>query len=166
MEVLVQWFSNHLSQFISPEGAVFIISMIPILELRGGLLAASLLKISAAKALPICIVGNIIPIPFILLFIRQIFKWIKKTKLFRGLIIKMENRAMGKSDQIKRYEFLGLLLFVGIPLPGTGAWTGALIASLLEVDIKKSSIAILCGLFMASAIMYIVSYGIVGNVVH
>ena len=166
MEVLVQWFSNHLSQFISPEGAVFIISMIPILELRGGLLAASLLKISAAKALPICIVGNIIPIPFILLFIRQIFKWKKKTKLFRGLIIKMENRAMGKSDQIKRYEFLGLLLFVGIPLPGTGAWTGALIASLLEVDIKKSSIAILCGLFMASAIMYIVSYGIVGNVVH
>ena len=166
MEVLVQWFSNHLSQFISPEGAVFTISMIPILELRGGLLAASLLKISAAKALPICIVGNIIPIPFILLFIRQIFKWMKKTKTFRGLITKLENRAMGKSDQIKRYEFLGLLLFVGIPLPGTGAWTGALIASLLEVDIKKSSIAILCGLFMASAIMYIVSYGIVGNVVH
>ena len=126
--------------------------MIPILELRGGLLAASLLKISAAKALPICIVGNIIPIPFILLFIRQIFKWMKKTKTFRGLITKLENRAMGKSDQIKRYEFLGLLLFVGIPLPGTGAWTGALIASLLEVDIKKSSIAILCGLFMASAL--------------
>ena len=162
MEVLVQWFSHHLAQFISPEGAVFIISMIPILELRGGLLAASLLKISAAKALPICIVGNIVPIPFILLFIRQM----KKTKTFRGLITKLENRAMGKSDQIKRYEFLGLLLFVGIPLPGTGAWTGALIASLLEVDIKKSSIAILCGLFMASAIMYIVSYGIVGNVVH
>ena len=166
MEVLVQWFSHHLSQFISPEGAVFFISIIPILELRGGLLASSLLKISAAKALPICIVGNIIPIPFILLFIRQIFKWMKKTKTFRGLITKLENRAMGKSDQIKRYEFLGLLLFVGIPLPGTGAWTGALIASLLEVDIKKSSIAILCGLFMASVIMYIVSYGIVGNVVH
>lgn len=166
MEVLVQWFSTHLSQFISPEGAVFIISMIPILELRGGLLAASLLKIPAVKAIPICIAGNIIPIPFILLFIRQIFKWLKKTKLFRGLIIKLENRAMGKSDQIKRYEFLGLLLFVGIPLPGTGAWTGSLIASLLEVDIKKSSIAIFCGLVMATVIMYIVSYGIVGNVVH
>ena len=166
MEALVQWFSHNLSQFISPEGAVFVISMIPILELRGGLLAASLLKISAARALPICIVGHIIPIPFILLFIRQIFKWMKKTRLFHGLIVRMENRAMGKSDQIKKYEFLGLLLFVGIPLPGTGAWTGALIASLLEVDIKKSSLAILCGLFMASAIMYIVSYGIVGNVVH
>ncbi len=166
MEVLVQWFSIHLSQFISPEGAVFIISMIPILELRGGLLAASLLKIPALKAIPLCIAGNIVPIPFILLFIRQIFKWLKKTKLFRGLIIKMENRAMGKSDQIKRYEFLGLLLFVGVPLPGTGAWTGSLIASLLEVDIKKSSLAILCGLVMATVIMYIVSYGIVGNVVH
>ena len=166
MEVLVHWFTDNLSQHISREMVIFIISMIPILELRGGLLAASLLKVSATKAIPICIIGNIIPIPFILLFIRQIFKWMKKTKLFRGLIIKMENRAMGKSDQIKRYEFLGLLLFVGIPLPGTGAWTGALIASLLEVDIKKSSIAILCGLFMASAIMYIVSYGIVGNVVH
>lgn len=166
MEVLVQWFSTHLSQFISPEGAVFIISMIPILELRGGLLAASLLKIPAVKAIPICIAGNIIPIPFILLFIRQIFKWLKKTKLFRELIIKLENRAMGKSDQIKRYEFLGLLLFVGIPLPGTGAWTGSLIASLLEVDIKKSSIAIFCGLVMATVIMYVVSYEIVGNVVH
>ena len=166
MEVLVQWFSNHLSQFISPEGAVFIISMIPILELRGGLLAASLLKVSAAKAIPICIIGNIIPIPFILLFIRQIFKLMKKTKIFRGLIERLEKRAMGKSDQIKRYEFLGLLLFVGVPLPGTGAWTGSLIASLLEVDIKKSSVAIFCGLIMATVIMYVVSYGIVGNLLH
>ena len=166
MEALVHWFSQNLSQYISPEGAVFLISMIPLLELRGGLLAASLLKISAAKAIPLCIVGNIIPIPFILLFIKQIFKVLKKTKIFRGLIIKLEDRAMRKSDQVKKYEFWGLMLFVGIPLPGTGAWTGALIASLLEVDIKKSSIAILCGLFMASVIMYIVSYGIVGNVVH
>ena len=164
MEVLVQWFTDNLSQHISRELIIFIISMIPILELRGGLLAASLLKVSAAKA--ICIMGNIIPIPFILLFIRQIFKLMKKTKVFRGLIERLENRAMGKSDQIKRYEFLGLLLFVGVPLPGTGAWTGSLIASLLEVDIKKSSIAILCGLIMATVIMYVVSYGIVGNLIH
>ena len=166
MEVLVQWFTDNLSQHISKELIIFIISMIPILELRGGLLAASLLKVSAAKVIPICIMGNIIPIPFILLFIRQIFKLMKKTKVFRGLIERLENRAMGKSDQIKRYEFLGLLLFVGVPLPGTGAWTGSLIASLLEVDIKKSSIAILCGLIMATVIMYVVSYGIVGNLIH
>ena len=166
MEALVHWFSQNLSQYISPEGAVFIISMIPLLELRGGLLAASLLKISAAKAIPLCIVGNIIPIPFILLFIRQIFKVLKKTKLFRGLIIRLENRAMKKSDQVKKYEFWGLMLFVGIPLPGPGAWTGSLIASLLEIDIKKSSMAILCGIIMATVIMYIVSYGLVGNLVH
>lgn len=166
MEVLVQWFTENLSQFISPEGAVFVISMIPILELRGGLLAASLLKIPAATAVPICILGNIIPIPFILLFIRQIFKWLKKTRLFCGLITKLENRAMGKSDEIRRYEFWGLLLFVGIPLPGTGAWTGSLIASLLEIDIKKSSVAILGGIIMATVIMYIVSYTFLGNIVH
>ena len=162
MEVLVHWFSNNLSQFISPEGAVFIISMIPILELRGGLLAASLLKISAAKAIPLCVIGNIIPIPFILLFIRKIFKVMKKTKLFHGLIVRLENRAMRKSDQVKKYEFWGLMLFVGIPLPGTGA----LVASLLEVDIKKSSLAILSGIVLATIIMYIVSYGVVGNLVH
>ena len=166
MGTLVHWFSQNLSQYISPEGAVFLISMIPLLELRGGLLAASLLKISAAKAIPLCIVGNIIPIPFILLFIKQIFKVLKKTKIFRGLIIKLEDRAMRKSDQVKKYEFWGLMLFVGIPLPGTGAWTGSLIASLLEIDIKKSSLAILCGIIMATVIMYIVSYGLVGNLVH
>ena len=166
MEALVQWFSDNLSRFISPEGVIFIISMIPILELRGGLLAASLLKVSAVKAIPICIIGNIIPIPFILLFIRQIFKWLKKTKVFRGLVLKLEDRAMRKSDTIKKYEFWGLMAFVGIPLPGTGAWTGSLIASLLEVDIKKSSLAIFCGIIMATVIMYFVSYQVVGNLVH
>ena len=166
MEALVHWFSQNLSQYISPEGAVFIISMIPLLELRGGLLAAALLKISAAKAIPLCIAGNIIPIPFILLFIRQIFRILKKTKVFRGLVIKLEDRAMKKSDQVKKYEFWGLMLFVGIPLPGTGAWTGSLIASLLEIDIKKSSLSIFCGIIMATVIMYIVSYGLVGNLVH
>lgn len=165
MEALVQWFSHNLAQFISPEGAVFVISMIPILELRGGLLAASLLKIPETTAIPICIIGNIIPIPFILLFIKQIFKILKKTKLFGGLVQKLEDRAMGKSDKIRRYEFWGLLLFVGIPLPGTGAWTGSLIASLLEIDIKKSSLAIFCGIIMATVIMYIVSYVLVGNIV-
>lgn len=166
MEILVQWFTDNLSPYISREIVILIISMIPILELRGGLLAASLLKVSAVKAIPICIIGNIIPIPFILLFIKQIFKMLKKTKLFHGLIVKLEDRAMGKSDQIKKYEFWGLMLFVGIPLPGTGAWTGSLIASLLEIDIKKSSIAIFCGLIMATVIMYVVSYGLLGSLLH
>ena len=164
---LIHGIIDALSGSVSKEVIVFLISMIPILELRGALLVAGpILGVKVSTAIPLCIIGNIIPIPFILLFIRQIIKVLKKTKLFHGLIVKMEDRAMGKSDQIKRYEFFGLLLFVGIPLPGTGAWTGSLIASLLEVDIKKSSIAIFCGLIMATVIMYVVSYGIVGNLIH
>ena len=165
MESLVQWFTANLSPYISEQAVVFLISMCPILELRGGLLAASLLKVSAVQAIPICVIGNIIPIPFILLFIRQIFKWLKKVRIFRPIIVKLEEKAMGKSDQIRKYEFWGLVAFVGIPLPGTGAWTGALIASLLGVDIKKSSAAILLGIAVATVIMYIFSYVIVGNVV-
>lgn len=165
MESLVQWFTANLSPYISEQAVVFLISMFPILELRGGLLAASLLKVSAVQAIPICVIGNIIPIPFILLFIRQIFKWLKKVRIFRPIIVKLEEKAMGKSDQIRKYEFWGLVAFVGIPLPGTGAWTGALIASLLGVDIKKSSAAILLGIAVATVIMYIFSYVIVGKVV-
>ena len=165
MQSVVQWFTDNLSQFISPAGAVFIISMIPILELRGGLLAASLLKIPPLTAIPVCIIGNIVPIPFLLLFVKQIFKWMKKGKLFRGFVIMLENRAMKKSDSIKKYEFWGLLLFVGIPLPGTGAWTGALVASLLDMAIRQSSLAIFCGIILATVIMYVVSYGILGNIV-
>lgn len=165
MESLVQWFTANLSPYISEHMVVFLISMLPLLELRGGLLAASLLKVPPLEAIPVCVVGNIIPIPFILLFIRQIFKWLKNIKFFRPLILKLEEKAMGKSDQIRKYEFWGLVAFVGIPLPGTGAWTGALIASLLGIEIKKSSAAILVGIAMATIIMYIFSYLIVGNVV-
>ena len=165
MESLVTWFTNHLGPYISAKAVVFLISLMPILELRGGLLAGSLLKVPEVEAIPISVIGNILPIPFILLFIKQIFKWMKKISVFKGLIEKLENRAMGKSDKIQKYEFVGLMLFVGIPLPGTGAWTGALIASLLGIDIKKSSLAILCGIVIATIIMYIVSYVLVGNIV-
>lgn len=156
---LIHWFTENLS-FMPKELIIFIISMVPILELRGGLIAAALLKISMFKAIGVCILGNIIPIPFILLFITPIFEWMKKTKLFRPLVEKIENKSMSKSDKIQKYEFLGLLLFVGIPLPGTGAWTGALIASLLGIKIKKAVPAILLGLVLATIIMCTISYGI------
>ncbi|MGN1160277.1 MAG: COG2426 family protein [Lachnospiraceae bacterium] len=164
MESIAVWFTNTLGQYVSEEIVIFIISMIPILELRGGLIAASLLKVSLVKAIPICIIGNIIPIPFILLFIRQIFKWLGKTKLFHGLIERLERKAMSKSDRIKQWEFWGLALFVGIPLPGTGAWTGSLIAALLEIDIKKAVLAELVGIAMATIIMSVFSYGLLGAI--
>lgn len=162
MESLAVAFANTLGKYVAKEVVVFIISMIPILELRGGLIVASLLKVPIIKAIPICIIGNIIPIPFILLFIKQIFKWMKKIKIFTGLIEKLEQRAMGKSDNIKKYEFWGLVLFVGIPLPGTGAWTGSLIAALLDVDIKKAVVAELLGIAIATVIMSLLSYGLLG----
>ena len=162
MEKLAAAFAVTLGKYVSKEAVVFIISLIPILELRGGLIVSKLLEVPITTAIPLCIIGNIIPIPFILLFIKQIFKWMKKIRLFRGLVEKLENKAMSKSDNIKRYEFWGLVLFVGIPLPGTGAWTGSLIAALLDVDFKKAVLAELLGIAIATVIMSIFSYGLLG----
>ena len=144
---------------------IFLVSMVPLIELRGGLVIASLLKIPLIKANIICIIGNIIPIPFILLFIKKLFGFMKKHNILKGFIDKLEKRAMKKSEDVEKGEFIFLLLFVGIPLPGTGAWTGSLIASLLEKDIKKASVAIFLGILMAAIIMDIVSYGVIGSIV-
>ena len=165
-DTLVQGLASLLGGKVSGEAIIFIISMIPILELRGGLLAASpaLLNVPILKAIPICIIGNVIPVPFILLFIRQIFKWFRNVPFIGGIIRRLEKRAMSKSDSIKQYEFWGLVFFVGVPLPGTGAWTGSLIAALLEVDFKKAILAVLLGIAIATVIMSIVSYGLLGAI--
>lgn len=165
MESLAQWFAGTLGQHISAEAVVFIVSLLPILECRGGLLVASLLKVNIWRAIPICVIGNLIPVPFILLFIKKIFRWMKRFRTFRPLIEKMEKRAANKSSNLRKGEFLGLLLFVGIPLPGTGGWTGSLIAALLDVDIKKATLAIFLGVLLATFIMSIVSYGLLANIV-
>lgn len=166
MEGLVTWFMEVLGGKISKEMIVFVISMVPILELRGGLLAASLLNIPIVRAIWYCVIGNIIPVPFILLLITPIFNRLKKTRLFRPMVEKLESRALGKSEQIERYEFWGLALFVGVPLPGTGAWTGALIASLLGIRFRKAFPAIILGIFIATIFMSIVSYGLLGALIH
>ena len=166
VESLVQWCVTKLGGKAAKELIVFIISMVPILELRGGLLAAgpAFLDIPTWRAIPICIIGNLIPIPFILLLIRPIFAWLRRTKLFRPLVEKLEAKAMSKSGQIEKYEFWGLVLFVGIPLPGTGAWTGSLIASLLGIDWKKAFLAVVIGVCMATVIMYFLSYVVIGGI--
>lgn len=149
---------------LSKEILVFIISLFPILELRGGLLAASLLGLDAFKSYIICFIGNILPIPFILWFIDSIFKFLKKTRL-KNIIFKLENKANSKKSQIEKYGYLGLVLFVGIPLPGTGAWTGSLIAVMLGMDKKKSFLAILIGVLMASIIMMLISFGVLRSII-
>ena len=144
---------------------VFIISMIPILELRGALLVAGpLLGVPVSVAVPVSVIGNIIPVPFILLLITPIFQWMKGTKLFRPMVEKLESKAMSKSDQIEKYEFWGLVLFVGIPLPGTGAWTGSLIAALLGIKFKKAFPAVILGILIATVIMCFISYVLLGGV--
>jgi uncharacterized membrane protein len=124
MESLATWFANNLGQHISAQWTVFIVSLLPILECRGGLIVSALLEVDIRQAVPICILGNILPIPFILLFIKKIFAWLKKFKFWRPIITRLENRAMKQSTNMSRGEFWGLLIFVGIPLPGTGAWDG------------------------------------------
>ena len=147
---------------------VFIISMFPILELRGGLIASSLLGLSIYRGFIISFIGNLIPIPFILLFISKILVWMENSKIkwMHKLAKWIHKKADKNKSQIEKYGYIGLMFFVGIPLPGTGAWTGCLVASLLELDKKKSFIYTLFGLIMASVIMMIVSYGILKNLIH
>lgn len=156
---MITWMMAALSG-LPREAIVFIVSMVPIIELRGGLICASALGLPLFRGILFCFIGNMIPVPFILLFITPIFAWLKKTRWFRPLVEKLESRAMGKSDNIRKYEFIGLLLFVGIPLPGTGAWTGSLIAALLGVKFRKALPAVYCGLVMATVIMSVLSYGL------
>lgn len=162
-ETLVDFFIDFFSG-VNKNILVFIISMLPIVELRGGLLAASILNIEFVKAFIICLIGNIVPIPFILLLIEKIFEFLKKIKFTKNLIVKLENKTLAKREQIDKYGYWGLLLFVGIPLPGTGGWTGSLLAALLKMNKKKSFVFISLGVLLAGIIMSIISYGILGNV--
>ena len=163
-ETLVKAFSGLTSLKYGRELIAFIISLMPILELRGGLIAAALLGLDGLKSFIICFIGNIIPIPFILWLITPIFDYLKKTKLFKGLVEKLEKKAMNKKDKIERLQYFGLFLFVGIPLPGTGAWTGCLIAALLNMNKKKAMLSAIAGVVMAGIIMMIISYGILAKI--
>lgn len=165
-DVLINWFVTNLGGKVGKELILFIISMVPILELRWGLLAAgpAFLNIPMWRAIPVGIIGNLLPIPFILLLITKIFDWMKGTKRLKPVVEKLEKKAMSQSANIEKYEFWGLVAFVGIPLPGTGAWTGALIAALLGIRFRKAFPAIVIGVCLAACIMTIISYGIVGGI--
>ena len=156
-EALLEFFSNT----IPAELTVFIMSMIPLVELRGGILAAKVLGLDLIPAFLICAAGTMFPIPFILLFIRKIFDWMRNTKLVK-LVDKLEEKGRSKIGQIEKYKNIGLVIFVGIPLPGTGAWTGALAASLMKMKFRHAMISITLGSLLADLIMCLVSYGVLG----
>ena len=168
-ESLAKWlvgvFGGLTSIVFGKQLIILIISMLPILELRGGLIAASLLNLGELESFIICYIGNIVPIPFILWLITPLFDKLKKSKKLSELVNKLENRALSKKEQIEKYQYWGLMLFVGIPLPGTGAWTGCLIAALLGMDKKKSLLFSILGVLMAGLIMMLLSFGILGNII-
>lgn len=139
----------------------FFISMVPVIELRGAIPAGIAAGLSPAAAFVVSVLGNLVPVPFILLLIRRIFDWLRDTKTFGPLIEKLERRAHLKGRLVKKYRVPGLILLVGIPLPGTGAWTGALVAALLEIRLKSAVPAIFAGLLIAGTITLGVTMGVI-----
>lgn len=149
---------------IGREGALFIVSMIPLIELRGAVPLGAVLGMNWALVYIICVIGNLIPVPFILLLGEKLLEWLKTTKTFGNFTRNYENKLMKKADKITKYSKLGLCMFVGIPVPGTGAWSGALLAVLLKIKPKQAFWSIALGVVVAGVIMTISSYGIVGAV--
>lgn len=164
MDAFLNWFMATIGQHISAEMSVFIVSMLPLIEERGGLILAKLLQIPMWRAVAICVIGNIIPIPFILLLIKKVIHWMADHHLSK-IAAWLEDKAAKNKPKIDKYGFWGLTLFVGIPLPGTGAWTGSLVAAVFDMDLKKASLSILIGVFLAAVIMTTVSYGLIGGLV-
>lgn len=137
-----------------------LVSMVPVIELRGAIPIATGAGLSPWIAIPVAIVGNLLPIPFIILFIKKIFAWMRKTSpKLNKIVDKMEAKAEKNKEKVLRYAFWGLAIFVAIPLPGTGAWTGALVAAMLDMPLKKAFPSIALGVLGAGAIISFVSYG-------
>lgn len=157
---IVTWLATTLGGFLSKEMTVFIISLFPILELRGGILAGYFLGLPMWTTTFLAVAGNLLPIPFLLMFIEAIFDWCLKHNLLVKFISTLRRRAQSKSASVKKYEFWGLCIFVAIPLPGTGAWTGVLIAEALGMDRKRAMLSITLGVLIAGVIMLMVSYGL------
>jgi uncharacterized membrane protein len=159
-ETLVNEMMALLQNKIPEELVAFIISLFPVLECRGGMIAARLMEIPFVTAFLLCYIGNMVPIPFILLFIKKIFEFLRRFSFFEKIISKFEAKAEKNADKILRYKSWGLLLFVAIPLPGTGGWTGALMAALLDIPFKRALPVITLGVLIAGFIMSGLTYGL------
>lgn len=164
VEFFIGVFGGVASQSVGKYILVFIISLMPILELRGGLIAAALLGLPPVPAYIISIIGNLIPIPLILWLLDYVFDFMKKHNILKKFVLFCERKGNEKKDKIEKLGFWGLVLFVGVPLPGTGAWTGCLIATILRMDKKKAFLAAALGVIMASIIMMLISYGVLANI--
>ena len=139
----------------------FLVSMVPVVELRGGIPFGTALGLDPASAAVAAILGNLVPVPFIILFIRHIFDWLRRYDKPRALVEKFEKKAHLKSKNVIKYQTFGLCLFVALPLPGTGAWTGALIAAILDMRLKRAMPSIILGVIIAATIVTCVTRGVV-----
>ena len=147
---------------------VFLISMVPLIELRGAIPYAVGFGLPIVPSIIVAVVGNMLPVPFIFLFARRILEWGKDKRyigpFFNWCLEKGEKGGQKLKDKAGRGLYIALLLFVGIPLPGTGAWTGTLAASILDMDFKKSVLFVLLGVLLAGAIMLLASLGVFGAI--
>ena len=140
--------------------AAFFISMVPILELRAGIPAGVAAGLNPWQAMLVAVAGNILPVPFALLFLRKILRTLRRTSSrLNRIIARYEQKTLTKAEKVRKYEALGLLLFVAVPLPGTVAWTGAVIASILKIRLKTAVPMILLGLLIAGVIVTSITYG-------
>ena len=165
VEIIINIFGGLKSIPFGRELSVFAISLMPILELRGGLIAAALLDLNPITSYIISIIGNVLPVPFILWLINSILNWMRNSKKFKGIANWLDGKVNKHKAQIEKYGFWGLVIFIGIPLPGTGAWTGCLIAAVLNMDRKKAFLAATLGILMASVIMMLVSFGLLKAII-
>lgn len=147
---------------LEPHVALILVSMIPFIELRGGIIVGTALGLNWTTVLWFCILGNVIPVPFIILFGRFLLNWLGKTKLLGGIIHRYKKKILSRSDIIQKFGPWGLVIFVGIPLPGTGAWSGSVLALLMDLRLKAAIPAILAGIVLSGVIMTIGSQGIAG----
>lgn len=139
----------------------FFMAMVPVIELRGALPVGVAAGLPVWVATVIAILGNMAPIPVILLLIRRIFRWLRKLPKLGGLIDRLERRAHLKGKTVKKYRTIGLVILVAVPLPGTGAWTGALVADVLDMRMKTALPAIFAGVCIAGVIVALVTAGVV-----
>lgn len=141
---------------------VFFISMVPVIELRGAIPFGCAIGLPWYTNFLLCIVGNLLPVPFILFLIEWALGIMKKIRYVDRFAYWLEEKAEKNKEKITKYATFGLLLFVGIPLPGTGAWTGALVASLLHMKKSRAMLSIVGGVLLAGALVTLISYGVLG----
>ncbi len=158
---LLESVMNFFGHTVPAQVTAFIISTMPILELRLGIISARMLSLPAWQAYIICVIGTMLPVPFILLFIKQIFKWMKSWGgVFRKMVLWLERKANKGGKKIQKIKKGGIVVLAAIPLPGAGAWTSALAAAFLEVSFKEAVFSIFLGSLIAGGIMLSISYGL------